>query len=204
MPIGDPYISAEDLAEYLEMDPPAEDAGDSNLSRSVQSASRWVNHYVGGRDFNLATEATARYFDAYRDGTVWTDDIGSDDDLEIATDSSQDGTYPTDWDTSDYQLLPVGSLAAGEPVQQIGAVGSRAFPATGRRSGLVRVTALWGWPAVPADVQQATLIQAAHLFKRKDSTNGVIGGNDFGIVRVGRTTDPDVADLLAPYRLIRL
>ena len=50
----------------------------------------------------------------------------------------------------------------------------------------------------------ATLIQAARLFKRKESPEGVLGGNDFGIVRVGTRVDPDVEMLLAPYRYLRV
>jgi hypothetical protein len=65
----------------------------------------------------------------------------------------------------------------------------------------VQVTAAWGWSADPAAVVNATLIQAARIFKRRTSPEGVVGGfQDFGAVRVSSRMDPDVMDLLAPYR----
>ncbi|MBL7492517.1 hypothetical protein, partial [Frankia sp. AgW1.1] len=64
----------------------------------------------------------------------------------------------------------------------------------------IRVTARWGWPAVPDDIVQAAQIQATRLFKRKDSPEGVAGSADWGVIRIGRT-DPDVAALTGPYAL---
>jgi hypothetical protein len=65
-------------------------------------------------------------------------------------------------------------------------------------SGRLQVTALWGWPAVPDEIEQATALYAARLYRRKDSPQGVIGGGDFGPVRVSRI-DPDVEALIAPF-----
>lgn len=63
----------------------------------------------------------------------------------------------------------------------------------------VRVTALWGWPAVPAEVEPAALLKAARLWKRRDTPTGVEGFGDF-VVRISRSEDADVAALLAPLR----
>jgi hypothetical protein len=56
-----------------------------------------------------------------------------------------------------------------------------------------------GWAAVPSAVKQATIIQAARIFKRLDSPLGVAGFEDLGIMRVGRGLDTDVAQLVAAY-----
>lgn len=199
MATGDPYISATDLAEYLRMDPPAEDSGDDLMTMTVSSATAWVNDYTR-RDFNLADTATARYFDTAGD-TVLVDDIG-DDTIAIATDNSQNGDYSTAWATTDFQVNPLDALTVGEPITSLIAVGSYTFPQVSRRRGLVRVTAQWGWPAVPDAVKQATLIMAAALFKRHESPTGVLGGGEFGVVRVGSRIDPDVKMLLDPYRYL--
>jgi hypothetical protein len=153
------------------------------------------------REFNLADTATARYFDVSRDGTVLVDDIGHAT-ITVATDTTQDGTYATSWATSDFQVNPLGALTASEPITSLIPVGSYTFPPVTRRRGLVRITARWGWPVVPDDIQLATLLQAAHLVKRRDSAEGVLGGNDFGIVRVGSAPDPDAVGLLQPYRYL--
>lgn len=64
-----------------------------------------------------------------------------------------------------------------------------------------RVTAAWGWPAVPADIAEATLIQALRLYKRKDSPEGVLGSAEWGgVVRMSRW-DPDALTLISPFVL---
>lgn len=200
MATGDPYISAGELAEYLRMDPPAEDAGDDLMTLTVAATSAWVDSYTH-RDFNLADEASARYFDTRDAGMLLVDDIG-DATISVASDSAQDGTWATSWATSDFQVNPLGALAAGEPITGLLAVGSYTFPPVSRRQGLIRVTARWGWPEVPDAVKQATLIQASRFYKRHESPTGVLGGSDFGVVRVGTRVDPDVEMMLAPYRYV--
>ena len=69
---------------------------------------------------------------------------------------------------------------------------------------LVKVTAVFGWPSVPSTVTQATIIQASRIFKRYDSPLGVAGFGDIGAIRVSRFLDPDVAQLVEPYRRMRM
>lgn len=202
MATGDPYVSAQELAEYLRMDLPAEDLGFDVASMSVASATAWVNEHTR-RDFNLAATATARYFDTSSD-TVLVDDIGHAT-ITVATDTAQDGSHSTAWATSDFQVNPLDALTVNEPITSLIAVGSYSFPQPMfRRRGLVEVTARWGWPAVPDAVKQATLILAAALFKRHESPTGVLGGGEFGLVRVGTIIDPHVRMLLEPYRYLTL
>jgi hypothetical protein len=67
----------------------------------------------------------------------------------------------------------------------------------------VRVFARYGWPEVPDAVREATILQASRLFTRLDSPLGVAGFGDMGAMRVSRFVDPDVEQLLAPYRRVR-
>jgi hypothetical protein len=202
MATGDPYVSALSLATYLRMDVPAEDVSLDLLSMSVASATAWVNEHTR-RDFNLADTATARYFDTSTD-VVMVDDIGHAT-ITLATDSAQDGTHSTAWAATDFQVNPLDAIAANEPITSLIAVGSYAFPqAAFRRRGLVKVTARWGWPAVPEAVKQATLILAASLFKRHESPTGLLGGGEFGQIRVGTIVDPHVTMLLQPYRYLAM
>jgi hypothetical protein len=69
---------------------------------------------------------------------------------------------------------------------------------------LVQVTAVFGWPAIPEPVTQATIIQASRIFKRYDSPLGVAGFGDLGAIRVSRYLDPDMAQLVEPYRRMRI
>jgi hypothetical protein len=96
----------------------------------------------------------------------------------------------------DYETWPENALADGEPVTGLLRVfGIWAVP--GMR---VRITTRFGWPAVPDPVDEASLIQASRLFKRKDSPEGVAGSSEWGVVRVSRR-DPDVWNLIEPYIL---
>jgi hypothetical protein len=195
MAIGDPYVTSAELEAHISGGTSTESA--AGLLLAVQAASRWVEGWCR-RQFNKASTSSARLYRVTNPGRIWVDDIAT------STVTVGDGTgYTNTWDAADFLLEPIGALnygATGEPYTSLSVIGARRFLLD--YPGLVQVTATWGWPAVPEDVKQATLIQAARLFKRRESTSGVLGGNDFGIVRVGTRVDPDVSDLLQRYRLV--
>jgi hypothetical protein len=105
---------------------------------------------------------------------------------------------PDTWttvDSGDYYTDPDTAPGDGRPITDLyGAPGW--LPSTGR----VRVTAKWGWPSVPDAVVQATILQAARLYRRRDSPQGVLGNAEWGAIRVSRL-DPDVAALVWPFTL---
>lgn len=199
MGLGDPYVTADDLASELGIDD-AEDIDTMGLS--CAAASTWVTQYCG-RDFQKATTATARIFDYKGCGPLEVDDFWTTSGLIIGTDDDDDGTFETTWLTSNYELGPRNGMwdgLSGFPYFHLRGT-DRTFPTFGHRTGRVQVTAKWGWTEVPAAVTKATLIHAAQLWKRKDSPEGVLGGfGDFGVVRVGTRVDPNVEALLMPYR----
>lgn len=168
----------------------SDEIDDGLLYAALAAATSWVDNRCG-RTFGSATVPTARTY--YSDGcTVWPDDIASTTGLIVS--SGQPGAYTSTLvqDTSFY-LYPANAIALGRPITEL----RGSFPASWRYP-TVQVTALWGWPVVPADVVMATLLMASRLFKRKDSPEGVSGFGEFGAVRVP-TNDPDIERLLAPY-----
>lgn len=62
------------------------------------------------------------------------------------------------------------------------------------------VTAVWGWPSVPPEIESAALLQATRLTRRPASPEGVAGSAEWGLVRIPNL-DPDVRALCEPYRL---
>lgn len=54
---------------------------------------------------------------------------------------------------------------------------------------------VYGYPVI----SEAALLAVTRLFRRKDAPFGVVGVADFGSVRISRL-DPDVRELLAPFR----
>lgn len=62
----------------------------------------------------------------------------------------------------------------------------------------VRITARWGYPSIPPEVRMASQLQAARLYRRKDSPEGVTGNAEWGIIRLSRL-DPDFGSLVADH-----
>jgi hypothetical protein len=59
---------------------------------------------------------------------------------------------------------------------------------------------MWGWSAVPYEVQSACLIQSSRIFVRRQSPFGIAGTPELGTVRLTSRLDPDVEALLRPFR----
>jgi len=181
------------------------DLDEQLLRRAVQTASRAIDDYcaggvAGSRRFFKDLTVTARTFWCDDPARAWVDDIASNTGLLVKTDEDGDGVFETTWTVgTDYQLEPLNANQAGWQWWEIVAVGTRAFPTWPQRAGL-QVTARFGWPAIPVEVNQAAILKATKLFKRRESPDGfATGGLDIGPVRISRFEDPDVTMLLDPY-----
>jgi hypothetical protein len=192
------YASLADLKASVRVTDTDDDA---ELLYALNAASRVVDHYTG-RQFGALEDAAARYFSAYYHHELgrWVvdiDDLQTTTDLVVKTNDADDGAFgdPLVLDT-DFRLYPLNAAADGAPWTQLVAASGTTFP-TRQRS--VEVTARWGWQAIPAVVVQATLIQAARFFKRRDAAFGVAGSPELGSeLRLLSRLDPDVAVLLQP------
>ncbi|MGH9252077.1 MAG: hypothetical protein ACRD0W_21550 [Acidimicrobiales bacterium] len=192
------YIDVVEFREWIDLDDALDDAV---IDQAITAASRGIDNYCE-RHFWQTAAGTARVFDACDKWTLHIDDLVSI--AELATDDGFDGTFGTVWVASDYQLLPLNPEAAPEPrpFDQIHAVASRAFPQPlthNTRSGLVRVTGVWGWPAVPEGVIQACLLVVNRAIKRRTSPEGVAGFDEFGVIRISSRDDPDAVRHLDNY-----
>ena len=104
----------------------------------------------------------------------------------------------------DYQLEPLNSISEGLtwPFTRIRAVDDYDWSVFGDEA-TAKITGVWGWPAVPASISQAAVIQGSRIFTRLQSPLGIAGFGDMGVVRVSRQLDPDVAQLVEPFRRMR-
>ena len=185
----------------------ADTIDDDLIENCAGAASRLIDGYCN-RKFWSVGSATSRVYTAEDDYYCSIDDIAGTA-LTLKTSSLADGVFDVTWAVTDYQLEPLNGDLDGITwaYDKIRAVGDYLFPTVNANYGsqaLVKVTATFGWPAVPEPVTQATIIQASRLFKRYDSPLGVAGFGDMGAIRVGRALDPDVAQLVEPYRRMRM
>jgi hypothetical protein len=172
---------------------------DALLELAVESASRLVDSYTQRYFYNAGT--ATRIFVPLDNYVTEIDDL-----ISLSVLETSDGDeYGTTWAAKDYQLEPLNGNVDGltsHPATRIRAVDDFLFNVLDKEA-TVRVTGVWGWSAVPTAVKQATVIQAARIFKRNDSPTGIVGFGDMGAIRVGVQLDPDVKHLIDVYRKVR-
>jgi hypothetical protein len=112
--------------------------------------------------------------------------------------------YDQTWASDDYQLEPLNGYIDGleVPYNHIRAIGDFTFLNL-YGEATIKVTGTWGFAATPIQVTQATVIQASRIYKRLDSPLGIISG-ELGSMRVGSRLDPDVAQLVDSFKIIRM
>ena len=123
--------------------------------------------------------------------------------VTIKIDSAGDGTYAqTLVQGTDYVLQPRNVVVESRPYESARMVGTKSFPLRIIKSfETVEVTGVWGWSAIPDDVREACILLSMRQFARLNAALGVVGFADMAITV--RAVDPDVRDLLSPYRRIR-
>jgi hypothetical protein len=185
----------------------ADTLDDELIDNCAGAASRLIDGYCN-RQFWSVGSATTRVYTAENDFYCNIDDIAGTA-ITLRTSGATDGTFDVTWSPSDWQLEPLNGRLDGLvwAYDKIRAVGDYLFPTVNANYGeqaLVQLTAVFGWPSVPEPVTQATIIQASRIFKRYDSPLGVAGFGDLGAIRVSRFLDPDMAQLVEPYRRLRM
>lgn len=173
---------------------------DTLLESMVEAASRSIDR-MANRRFYLDTNASARLYRANDALQLFVDDIGSATGIAVAVDSDGNGSYDTALTlNTDYILDPITAPSLNRPWNVVTIVSaSAAFPAPLNYRPGVQVTAKWGWPSIPDDINQACMILTADLYKRKDAPGGIIGLGDLGAIRmspVGR----DITQMVRAYR----
>ncbi len=139
---------------------------DSLVTDAISSASREVDRRCN-RYFGKSTEPSTRVFAVEGNGLLMVDDIADPGSIEIPT-------------VLQYQALPFNGVVDGVPGHPITRIKSTHFC----EGDHVEVTAIWGWPAVPEVVREATKMLAAETFMQRDAPLGVKGMDEFGMIRL--------------------
>lgn len=164
-------------------------ADGGRIEAHINAASRQVDS-ICGRHFGPGSAGT-RYYEPDSWGLVRVDDCYTI--TEIAIDNADDGTYGiTLTEGTDYTLLPHNGVGpngqTGWPATQIEATGRTYwFPKSNYRPRSVKVSATFGWAAVPDDVKEATFLLAHRLYYEVDVPSGNAPGSfEFGGVPLRR------------------
>ncbi len=178
---------------------------DTLLESLIESASRSIDR-IANRRFYMDSSASARKYRATSPVFLFTDDISSTTGLIVKVDEDGDGVFETTFTLdSDYVMDPLTAPSLNRPFTQVTIVSNiNTFPifpglfSNGLRPG-IEVTAKWGWPAVPDDIETACLILTADLYKRKDSPGGVLGLGDLGAIRMS-PLGRDITAMVRAYK----
>jgi hypothetical protein len=194
--VANEYALLADLKARLQI---TDSTRDTELQGKLTTASRDIDRDTS-RSFYLDVGVSQRIynprnrqFPTAEGMKLIVDDIGSATGLIVEV-----GTATTGWSAiTGYETGPDNAIVRGDPITWL----LRTYiPWVYYPLQRVRVTAQWGWPAVPTQIAEACLLRAARLFKRRDSPDGVAGAGDFGVIRVSRR-DPDYDELIGPFKL---
>jgi hypothetical protein len=207
MPWAPSYATVDELTDFVRIDDAADD---SVITAALAGASRMIDHACDPRpghwrQFGRTDQPDARYFTPSRRGydvhvrdqwVVLVDDIATEVGLVVAADLSGDGSYV---EITGVILLPRSAEGQALPWTSVLFAGS-SMPCPPLIAESVKVTAEWGWPAVPVAIHEACMIQASRLISRRDAPFGVAGSPEVGSeVRLLAKLDPDVENLVRPF-----
>jgi hypothetical protein len=171
---------------------------DQDISVAIAAASRAADNATGRR-FYLDTALTDRYFTP---DTMWNlriDDIADKAGLVVAIDRAGTGSFTETWaENTEFVLSPLNAPLEFWPWEwlTVRRIFGKWLPTNIDRS--VKVTAKWGWPAVPQDIKIATEILAVKLLRRvREAPFGVVVMGD-SAARIA-TNDPDLAPIWRSY-----
>jgi hypothetical protein len=175
-------------------------------STSARAIDRWCR-----RRFWKDAAPVARTYATDGGYCLHVDDIATTTGLIVKLDDGGDGTFETTIAASGYELspAPVGTDGGivdgieGWPFHEIRLLDRPwPYPTSSGGSRRAQITATYGWFSVPDAVHVASLQVGAELFRRKDAPfGGVIGGTEFGPIRLSADVFRAVTSLLSDYRL---
>jgi len=187
-------LTAESAGNSITLIQSQDQIDDAKLESIIEGISREIDKKFKRRFFVTSGDET-RVFTAKYSDIMYPGDI-----VSITTlkgDTNGDGTYNETWAATDYALWPANAVLDSEPYTCIitKTLGTKVFP-VGIING-VQIVGKFGWPAVPPQIEELTLLLASRLFYRKDAIFGVVkGAPELGEVRRIITDDPEAQALM--------
>lgn len=188
------YADKEDLKGHLSITGVGADA---ELTRAITAACRNVDRYCD-RQFGQVDSVEQRIYVAEWDRSIGAyvtviDDLENTAGLIVEADGNTIAS-------ADYRLEPRNADKINRPFETI-VTRTATSPTLGGGEYTLEMTALWGWNAIPTEVEQASLLEGAKLFVRRDAPFGIAGSPDLGSeMRMLALVDPDARNLLMDLR----
>lgn len=171
MAIDSPYATA---AEYKARVGKTGSDEDAEIDAQLEAVSRLVERELGeSRDrpriFNQST--ATRRLDGSGEAVLFVDDLVTVTTIEV--DTSLDASWATSFDLSENWVLarPLDYSEKGLPITAIEllAAGNSTLATWPDAPGCVRITGVWGWPAVPPAITEAVVMITRHLRDLEES-----------------------------------
>ena len=197
MTIVNGYATLAEFKAYAKIT--STDTGDDSVIEDIiEGISRQIDTYCGRVFF--VTTATARYFRADEGGLLFIDDVASTTGFAIATDDDGDGVYENTWAATDYNLLPYQSNNS-EPFTMVETSAQSDYAFSTNKKGN-KITALWGYAAIPDNVKQAALIAAEAEYHSRfgENMSGVATITGAGVVITPKGIPQSALQKLEAYR----
>ena len=164
---------------------------DDDIEIALQAASAGIDE-AQGRTYGKSDEDEVRVFSPDNRELLWIDDLAAEP-TTVRVDTAGDGTFETWTQDTDFRLGPLNAEIKGKPFTSIRAK-NRGLP-VGDFS-IVEVTGIFGWPAPPSQIVEATGIIASQLVKRaREAPFGVVSISSETAAYIARN-DPHVSFLL--------
>ena len=201
MAVVNGYTTLAELKSYIGLSGSGQD---TNLENAINGASRQIDAITGR--FFYQTSSESKFFTPDNVLFLQVPDISTPSGLVVQLDTTDDGSYDTTLTiNTDFYLKPIdaGNQVDGEefaPITEIAILDTRSserFDPTIVKN--VKVTAQFGYSAVPKAIKQATLIQGLSLFKRKDAPFNILGNEQTGQIELFNKFDPDARELIKGY-----
>ena len=201
MAVVNGYTTLAELKSYIGLSGSGQD---TNLENAINGASRQIDAITGR--FFYQTSSESKFFTPVNVIFLEVPDISTPSGLVVQLDTTDDGSYDkTLTIDTDFYLKPIdaGNQVDGEefaPITEIAILDTRSserFDPTIVKN--VKITAQFGYSAVPKSIKQATLIQGLRLFKRKDAPFNILGNEHTIQKELFNKIESNVRELVKRY-----
>lgn len=189
---------------------------DAEFLRLATAASRAIDRFTKRQPgFWYVSADETRYFDGPGGRELWVGHLAAaPTSIAVAESGVIDnaggsgGTY-TAWAVTDYLLWPYNALLEGQPYRRvdIDVMNGSKVSWYGFHKA-VKIVGKFGWAtAVPEEIKQIAIIQAARWFKRGQQAYQDTGAvSDFGQLQYVQRLDPDIAAMIdyPPFREVTI